>query len=65
MQPVNRIWEFQTAPRFLLPILVIFNFVSFNITFAVSYSSGFTISHDIFAFGKDPIFGPKVFVLFH
>ena len=48
-----------TAPRCLLPSLVIFIFA------AVPYFSGFTISHVFFVFGKYPTFGPKVFSLFH
>ena len=54
-----------TAPRCLLPSLVICKFVSLNIPFDVSYFSGFTISHDFFAFGKYSIFATKVFSLFH
>ena len=53
-----------TASRYHFPLLVIFKFISLNIPLAVSYFSGFTISHDLFTLGKYPIFGPKVFSLF-
>ena len=51
-----------TAPRCLLPSLFIFKFVSLNIRFAVSYFSGFTVSHDLLAFGKYPILDQKYLV---
>ena len=56
---------YQRLLQGVLPSLVIFKFLSLNIPFAVSYFSGFLISHDLLAFGKYPIFGPKAFSLFH